>query len=239
MIASPAVFLAGVFLWARAGKYSAIRIERERALRSEFSSVQGWIVDLMIRQGHTPTGRDRGLAWFEGERLYFSGERTSFGLSRSQVAGFVDYDHAIEGLRLSLEIQLHATTPAGPVAVDFDLMPPLEATTADTPRAPFVSAIKGWLAKAAGDDEGQLPPLTLGPEVLNRPALLRSATISTAAWTLILAGFIWGGLYQDWVGSLAVTMIVVGALFSWSHLWYPRFLWQALRDRKRLDKASQ
>ena len=64
------------------------------AMRAEFGGGVGWLVEVTVRQGETPTGMDRGMLWFEEDRLLFAGHRTSFALAPRQAYAVLERDRA-------------------------------------------------------------------------------------------------------------------------------------------------
>ena len=201
-------------------------------VREAYSAVEGTPVDLTIYQGATPTGHARGVIWFEARRLYFVGDRTSFGLTPSQVAS-----SPIEWGSEPSYLPLNAHSAAGrmglgitPLAGDFDSNNLLQA------RATLDYQISRWR-----DDrstiQGQLPPLTLGPDVPTPLRLLLSALITTAFWIAALP-----------VVALAISMSLcfVPAVFALGLLLWlvvptvysPLRKWLSWRDRRRLERAQ-
>lgn len=151
--------------------------EPDLVQRQEFGGVDGWLVDLIVLQGSAPTGVDRGMMWFEGDRLFFSGRRTSFGLSPDQVIGRDRWTLSIPGLRNKLYVPLAQCSKAGRLA--------LSIGTGDSEVFDLRAAIHRWssLEPRGG---GQLPPMQVGPGVPSRRRLLVGAIASSAYWIAVV-----------------------------------------------------
>ncbi len=228
---------SAIYASCLAAKRQAIGRRRESALYEEYSSLSGWHVDLFVLQGDAPTGRDRGVIWFEEDRLYFVGDRTSFGISRGQVKAMLGEEWSVANLRPQFVLQLHADTPAGKAAVGMNMIRPLGSTLPNPSSNSLSQALRGWIRSTGGDD-GQLPPLTLGPEAPTRSRLLKSALGTTFLWSAMVPvlGFI--GWIGGWVG-LSISFAVGSLLMvSWGDHWFPRLRWRAWRHRKCLDEAG-
>ena len=209
--------------------------EEVLALREAFGAGPVWTVDLLIRQGDAPTGRDQGLLWVEGGRIVYAGLRTSFALMPSQLAGPVHHEAAVSGIRLRLNLRLRRETPAGGLSLSFwplsegqrrrendaaDLRFALNTVLEDHVETPFA--------------EGQWPPVALGCDAPPARVLLRGAVGRVLAWVAFsaVAGLVIAGL-NVWAGLGFFLLIAVGS--NWAFGFENRPRWKAWRDRKRLD----
>lgn len=161
--------------------------EEVLALRDEFGAGPAWTVDLIIRQGEAPTGRDQGLMWVEGGRILFSGKRTSFAISPAQADGPVRHEPAVRGLRLRLNLDLAAQTEVGPVSLSF--WPIAEGVQrreedASSMRYAFNTVIEGTRWQPAKAVEGQWPPFDIGPEALEPTQARREVFGRIGLWTV-------------------------------------------------------
>ena len=204
-------------------------------LREEFGVGPAWTVDLLVRQGEVPTGRDQGLMWVEGGRIVFSGLRTSFALVPGQTAGPVGHEPSVSGLRFRLNRPLDRETPGGRLSLSFwplsegarrrendaaDLRFALNTVLEDQVESPFA--------------EGQWPPMAVGPGAPSLCELHRGALGRVLAWVLLSAvfGLAIAGL-GAWIGLGAFAFMALGS--NWAFMFENRPRWRAWRDRKRLE----
>lgn len=232
------LFVLGATAHGQTGLRVAARQRRREAFRSEHEGVAGWSVDLVVLQGAAPTGKDTGVVWFDDDRLYFLGTRTSFGLARGQVTNSKFDDWLPNELHPPLTLTLSSKTPAGTLSVGFNVLPqsPREFRASRTGRA-LSEAVRGWMAASSGD-EGQLPPLAVGPEAPTRLTLLREALHTTAVWGIVAAVVLWWSISTDWWLAPIWAVLAMLLLIPWGAVWIPRLRWQAWRDRRRLDRSA-
>lgn len=212
--------------------------DKALALREEFGTGPVWTVDLMIRQGEAPTGRDQGLMWVEGGRVMYSGLRTSFALVPTQAMGSVWHDAALPDLRLRLNLVLTRETPVGALSLSFWPLSE-DARRAENDAAGLRYALNTvfdgrWTHK---DLAGQWPPVTLGPGAPSPKSLRRGTLLRVAAGTTLGA---WIGFCLAFANlglGLAAFLVLGGAggLFAWGAT-KPR--WRAYRDARRLWGSS-
>jgi hypothetical protein len=234
-----AVFVAlGGIGYARSGLRVADGLRRREAFRLEHESIAGWLVDLVVLQGAAPTGRDVGLVWFDDDRLYFVGSRTSFGLARGQVRNVSYDDWVTNDLQPPLTVILDAVTPAGRLGLGFDVLPqpPNDFRASRTGRA-LHESIRGWMAASQSED-GQLPPLSVGPEAPTRIALFRGAVQTTGVWVVIAALVLWTAAATFWWLAPVWAIVAMLVIIPWGGIWIPRVRWRAWRDRRRLDRSA-
>lgn len=209
---------------------------RDIATIDELGLRSGWLVKLIVRQGDTPTGEDRGMLWIEDDRLYFSGARTSFGLTGDQVYGHCELGVPLPGLRHEVELLLRARGPAGRLAVSFS--PVLQVRWQNSQTSHDVcNAVDLW-AKNSETVGGQLPPLDLGPSAPSRRRLFLNAALPLAYWTALatVAGIL--ALTRHLVLSLVVLLVgLVIATFS-SVVWVVKPRVQAYLGRRRLPEVE-
>ena len=231
------LFLTAIVLLSVEAFRRSAKIERGvraafLALREASTAIDGTAVDLTILQGETPTGRARGVLWFEEGRMYFVGDRTSFGLVPSQVEGSLT-----PWISKSSTLPLKIRTVAGRVALAIE--PLADASRLENPRqvqATLNDAIFRWLR----DDvpgEGQLPPLALGPDVASTTALLWGALLTGAFWTTMLVLAIGAARTSPY---LVFAFVPFGAILGLTipGLYAPRRRWRSLRDRRRLERSQ-
>jgi hypothetical protein len=228
-----------VFIFSRRN-VRTLRYEADRriALREEFTHIEGWATDLTVLQGAAPTGYDRGVAWFEEDRLFFMGERTSMGLSASQIVGPVRQNWSIEGLRPALVLVLDAHSEGGRVSIGFDNVPldtgelgGLRATEA------FHRALTHWVRDARPVEPG-LPPLRPGPGAPSLRHLLNRALATTLFWVGVAGALTALGMTVAWFCIPPVAAFLGVILVNWNGIWVPRLRWRAWRDRRRLERAG-
>jgi len=212
--------------------------ERLDALRKEFGDVKGWLVEMSVRQGEALSGRDVGIVWFEDERLYFMGARTSFGLGRDDTQGRLASAHDVLEDRPHAVLPLQAKTLAGPVSVELVFLhtvPEHGQRLADD--LEFKHALKIWFSEAM-PERGQLPPLTLGPDLPSVSALRRRALAAVAIWPTLLVLAL---LATPLVGTFVFVGlgILVPLVALWSPVVSPRRCRRAIRDRQALDATIE
>lgn len=194
-------FVAGIY-YARDGRKREIVLrQRERELLVEYASLHGWLIDLFVLQGDTPTGRDRGVVWFEEDRLYFVGDRTSFGISRGQVAAMLSDEWRATELRPEFVLKLNADTPVGKAAIGIDMILPMGSSVPFPSSKGLGQALRGWI-RSSGGEEGQLPPLMLGPQIPSRGRLFVRAIGFTAIWVSVVLGAALAGFVAGWARRL-------------------------------------
>ena len=202
------------------------------ALRDASTAIDGTAVDLTILQGSTPTGRARGVIWFEDGRLFFVGDRASFGLVPSQV------ERSLTGwIAKSSILPLRTQTAAGRISLLVE--PIVDASRLENPRqvqATLNDAIFRWLREDVPGN-GQLPPLALGPDVASTTALLWGALLTGAFWTTMLVLAIGAARTSPY---LVFAFVPFGAILGLTApgLNVPRRHWRSLRDRRRLERAQ-
>ena len=225
--------LLGYLLLRSGREVERLRAERIR-LQDEHAAVPGWIVDLTVLQGAAPTGRDRGVVWFEEGRLLFLGRRTSFALAAEAAEGKLWSGWATSGSTLPLR----ARSAAGRVALAFEFVPwdgPIHGDSLGS--YAFAQAVRSWLATEASI-EGGLPPLAFGPDAPSSGSLLFAALGTTGFWILSAWGAVLIMVREGFFVMLPVTMIVGLTLLGFGDVWLPRHRWCAWRDRRRLEKAQ-
>jgi len=230
-------FLAGIYFMRLGGKRELLLQQRDRELLVEYSSVRGWLVDLFVLQGNTPTGRDRGVLWFEEDRLYFVGDRTSFGVSRGQIAAMQADGFRVSDLRPEFVLELSVDTPLGKTGFGFDQILSIGSNLSNSSSNDLAQVLRGWM-RSTGNEEGQLPPFALGPGIPSLNLLFLRAVGNTIVWATLIITMAAAGFWLGWGAALVSIAIGVFPLTTWSDLWFPRLRWQAWRDRKRLDDAS-
>ncbi len=216
---------------------AALGRARRLALRQEFGGVAGWLVELTVHQGEAVSGRDVGIAWFEGDRMYFTGSRTSFGLGPADVrGGALDASSTIE-IGPHLMLPLRKETIVGPLSLGFRFMPSEPENAGLTSNETgFREALRGW-STAGGNTQGQLPPLAPGPDLasvwaLQARAVLASATVPGALVLLTLFGFS--------SGSFVAVLFGLGLVLAlWTPARSPRRCWRAIHDRLRLEAYNK
>ena len=207
--------------------------ERDAAAIDEFGGRDGWSVQLMVRQGEAPTGEDRGMMWIEGDRLYFAGRRTSFGLTADQASGDCRFDSAVRGHQHELLLPLAAWTAAGQVAVSF--APVVHAKWQDRGAVyDLREAVDRWRARG-GAEGGQLPPIVPGPGAPSAQVLLRRAVWAGTIWIAYGVGVV--GLVGAGLAAAALPCAMAGGLIGavWGDAWSPFARYRAYQDRRRLD----
>ena len=222
----------------RTGRRLADGLRRREEFRSEHEGVAGWLVDLIVLQGAAPTGRDVGVVWFDGDRLYFLGSRTSFGLARSQVKALRFDDWLPNDLHPPLTMALNAATPVGSLGLGFEVLPqPPGQFRASRTAAALNDSIRGWMASSQ-DGEGQLPPVALGPEAPTSLSLLRKAVQNTIFWCVVTVFVLWTAAETQWWYAPVWAIIILLLSIPWGGVWIPRLRWRAWRDRRRLDRSA-
>jgi hypothetical protein len=210
------------------------RVERVRCLRDEFGVGPVWLVDLMVRQGETVTGQDQGLLWIEGERIAFSGFRTSFALASNQTIGRVRHDASLGGLRRRLELALKRTTDVGPLAISF--WPIAEGYRRQEDDATTLRyALNRFLDTrplSSAEEIGQWPPVALGPGALAPRIILADLCGRVGGW-LVVAAVLGGPLmFFNVPLGLIVVLGAFGLGVRSNREQYRRRL-RALRDARR------
>lgn len=207
--------------------------ERARALRDEFGVGPVWTVDLMVRQGEAPTGRDQGLLWVEDERIVFSGLRTSFSLAPSQAAGPVHHLPQMSGLRHRLNLTLARETDAGPLSLSFwPLASGLQRSENDAADLRFALNTVAGRRDHALETTGQWPPTARGPGApTSRDLLLRAMATPFVGAILGLVGF---GMLLPNAAAATVVFLVFAVGLNLACFGESRPRWQAYRDARRL-----
>ena len=235
-----AALVLGVEAIRRTSANADLARAKRREIRDAYAAVEGWAVEMTVFQGAAATGIDRGAVWFEDGRLYFVGERTSFGLAPSQAAGDLRQEWPLAGLRCATTLRLRARTAAGPVSVGFNVLPHdyTGAATGGRSEAEFVKAVKSWLADPAPPD-GQLPPLAVGPDAPSALGLLTGAILNAGFWATVAAALLLLGWRTAWWAVPPVAAFAGCVLVLNSEIWAPRHRWRAWRDRRRLDRVAR
>jgi hypothetical protein len=210
-------------------------LERRRGANQawfeEIGGDTGWFVDLLVHHGDAPVGSDRGVLWIEDERLYFSGHRTSFGLTAEQAADFCQYDVCIPGLKNCLELRLRHQTSAGPLGISFSPIDRSGRMLQDL-HLPIQGSVNRWIGRGNATD-GQLPPLTVGPDAEPSACLLFHAVGSVAFWIGVPTSLIltWN---LNPIGSVVLGMagLILGSV--WTAVWSPQLRMRAWKDRRKL-----
>lgn len=205
------------------------------ALRDEFSGVGGWLVEMSVYQGEALSGRDIGVVWFQEERLYFTGARTSFGLGTNDLRGTTPNGNVkLDGIS-NLLLPLDASGSMG-AAIGLKFVGPEREFNPAMAEGSYRNALRGWLASGA-KTSGQLPPFSLGPELPTTRSLRIRAVFATAAWPFLgLLALVAAG----WGGAALASFLVLGlAIVVQSSVWRPRQCWRALRDRQRLEAYNK
>lgn len=221
----------------RTGRIVSTGQQRRAAFWTDHESIGAWLVDLVVFQGVVPTGRDQGVLWFEEDRLYFLGDRTSFGLSRDQVATFRHNDWVRNDLQRSISLDLCEESPVGPLGIGVEVLAPYVAQSPYRGPYTLVEALRGWIAASEGTDR-QLPPLSIGPEAPSSLALLNEAVKNSLVWGALLGAALWMGFASEWWVGVGFAAIVSLFLSPWGAIWTPRLRWRAWRDRRRLDRSA-
>lgn len=228
------------------------RAEKRRASRlvaelGEFPVGVGRFVLLKISQGDATTGEDLGLLWFEDDRLYFVGRRTSFGLVPSQIYGRARTRTGFGDKWV--EVGLLRETVAGPMRVMFQQilpegLPDVESEYSLGPsgrwphqlefvrRAALITDLDVW-ASGVTEGEGQYPPTALGPDVIGERRLLIEALLLTVPPAAVLS-LVASLLNPTWTG----TAFLLGVFLLAGMVPAGNLRWRALRDRRRLRRAS-
>ena len=216
-------------------KTNALELASWNATRWEHAAVDGWPTTVDVLQGAAITGRDRGTVWFEDGRLFFVGERTSFGLAPSQVAQHGRKEERADGSNRAFVLPLAARTEAGSVSVRFQLVfhVPFGAV-GYRDYDDFSREVRRWIAVETLS-EGQLPPLSLGPDAPRPNLLLARALGTTMLWTVYLASSAYAMSLSP--VSLCGVLVAPVLLLFWPTLWEPRVKWRAFLDRRRLDRG--
>jgi len=227
----------GVEKLRRGARTTELAHAKRQALRDEYAGINGWAVELTVFQGAAPTGRDRGMLWFEDGRLFFVGERTSFGLAPPQVEGGMREEWPLSGLRATSTLSLGRRTVAGAVSLGLDFIPSDLGPVPPLEKA-FRRALDDWLhpSKEGRSGEGQLPPLAIGPDAPTLRALLASAVASTVFWLFLAGGLILLAIKTAWWIVPPVVAFLGVILVLWSDIWAPRLRWLAWRDRRKLER---
>ena len=207
--------------------------ERAKALRDEFGVGPVWTVDLMVRQGEVPTGRDEGLLWVEDGRIVFSGLRTSFALVPGQAAGAVQHLPRLSGLRHRLNLALARETDAGPLSLSFwPLASSLQRAESDAADLRYALNTVADRRDHTLEASGQWPPMARGPGGSSRRDLLLRALAPPLGGVLLgLVGF---GLFLPNVVAGVVTLLVLAVGLNLACYGESRPRWQAYRDARRL-----
>jgi hypothetical protein len=222
----------------RSTRYGQIRRRRKLAIRDEYGEIDGWQVDMTVFQGAAPTGHDRGMVWIEDGRLYFVGERTSFGLSPSQVSitGARSLSH--EPALADIQLPLDRTTAGGNLSVGLQVVPTDSGEfSAHNRQDQCRLAIKSWV-KSGDSGEGQLPPLTIGPSMPGTLRLFWMAVTATAFWSGLTVIVLLIGLTASWWTVFPVLFTIGLIATLWWDVWSPRIRWLAWRDRRRFDRSE-
>lgn len=233
-----AVVLLGAEKTRRSDRTARLARAKRRDLRDAYGAVAGWTVELTVFQGAVPTGRDRGVLWFEDDRLFFLGERTSFGLAAHQTERTLDEGWPLAGLRALHTLRLRHRTRAGRVALGLDFIPRFEGTAESADAAEFRKALAAWSDRAASAPGG-LPPLAPGPDAPSQRALLVAAVASTTFWVAVALGLAVVAWRTAWWVAPPVAAFAGVILVLWSDVWAPRLRWRAWRDRRRLDERAE
>ena len=232
-----ALLVGGVGLASRRNDDRRLE-ERERALalREEFGLGPVWTVDLMVRQGAAPTGRDQGVMWIEGGRVMYSGRRTSFALAPAQAAGEVRHDSPPSALGFRLGLQLARETPVGPLSLSF--WPIADGARRQSDDAADLRYAVNHLFDTARVSKGaaptgQWPPVEIGPGAPAPRELRRAALMRQGVGTLVAAWL--GGcvaLESPWIG-LAV-FLAAGTAINLALRSTNAPHWKAYRDARKL-----
>lgn len=206
-------------------------------LREEYADLRGWLVEITILQGAAPTGFDRGVIWFEEDRLLFVGERTSFALGSASVRRGPRDHWGTSGLLPTTTLPLRASSPAGGVSLGFTVHADDVPGKAHWGAVGLLMALRGW-SSAGGTEPGQGPPLAIGPGSPSSTALLWGALGVTALWSLIVAVLAAVAVAGEFGVAAVVTGFVVVASLAAPDLWTFRLRWRAWRDRRRLDREA-
>lgn len=215
--------------------------ERRAALKGEFGGVPGWLVEITVFQGEAVSGQDVGTVWFEDDRLYFTGLRTSFGLGPGDAKGRVADGRDVLEPGVDLILPLRVVSPIGPVKLGLRFAAPELASTAlASSEWAFRKALREWIADGEGHGPG--PPLAPGPDLPPEGSLQRRALLATAAWPalLVLVGAIVGaaGFPEGVPIALLGGLVGTGAILA-THFGSPRRHWRALDDRRRLEAYNR
>ena len=226
------------------GLYGFIRFvadkeaERRRvlALRQEFSGVGGWLVEMTVFQGEAVSGTDVGVVWFEKERLFFTGARTSFGLGVEDTARRVLGSGAVIDSGIGIVLPLREWTPVGAVAIGLRFIahePEISPVVGETS---FRHTLGNWMARSA-PTRGQLPPLTPGPDLPAFAWLGRRAWLATLVWPAVGVLALLVGLTSV-EPAIAFLAMSLGFAF-WAPARSPRRAWRAVRDRQALEAYNR
>lgn len=237
----PAGAVVGTFatlglMGRRQDELSRAAREEVAGLREEFGAGPVWAVDLLVRQGEAPTGRDQGLMWVEGGRIVFSGLRTSFALVPGQTTGAVRHESSVSGIRLRLNLPLGRETAVGGLSLSFwPLSEGVRRRENDAADLRFaLNTVLDGHVRESPFAEGQWPPLALGPGVPSARALLRGALGRVLGWVAFSAIF---GVALSGVsipfGIGAFLLMALGSNWAFRHENRPR--WAAWRARKVLE----
>lgn len=218
-------------VWAQ-----SLRVERRAydhaAARTEFEGDYGRLVSLIVRQGDAPTGEDVGLLWFEEGRLYFSGQRTSFGLVPSQARSVSAIREGVPGVRNAVDLVLRRDTVAGAMALSFEpLLPPHESSYVH--RTSLRTDLAEWTGVVASG-VGQFPPTTIGPGVVGDRRLLLDALATTLPLSFLLST-----IFHYAYPPLALPAFFLALTVTIGALPASNLRWRAWRDRRRLARTDR
>ncbi len=207
----------------RRDRLQAEAAEADRILKDEFGEGEGWLVDLKILQGGSPTGEDRGMLWFEDGKMVFSGHRTSFALSSDQARGRCGFQNKILGLRHSIALKVDLVTEAGPVSLSIE--PPAWQ------HGMVVGAINHWVGTSPVPG-GQFPPTSLGPGAPSLRQLFVKAVTCSAYWMFLTYVAILPGTWNAFVLIFALGFVAAYVL----RLLFPVARWYAWDARRKLPR---
>lgn len=231
-IGSVVLLVAAIVRYANG---SEIARRRRLVRRQEFGEVAGWIVEMTIHQGEALSGRDVGVVWFEEDRLYFTGVRTSFGLGPGDVAARIAGRHEVLDTGSHLTLPLDAPSSVGTVAIGLRFISPEpESYTVATSETAFRQALRAWIT--SGKTRGQLPPLAMGPDMPSVMALQRRAALASAVGPGFVLLLVLSSTFKGFMPALVVLALVL-LVALWPPALLPRRCWRAVNDRRRLDGA--
>jgi len=193
---------------------------------------EGWFVDLLVHHGAAPVGSDSGVMWIEEDRLFFAGERTSFGLTPDQVGDFCHLDTAIPGLKNCLELRLSHETPAGTLGITFS---PISTSGRLVPSMNLLilGVVNRWIGRGRQKD-GQLPPLTVSPDAEPISYLFFRTAASLTFWAsipLLLLG-VWS---RSPVAAVVFAIVGLTVGTVWTTVSSPLLRIRAWKDRRKLE----
>ena len=141
-----------------------------------------WNVDVKFIEGECVTGSDTGVIWLENSRLFFSGQRTSFALTRDDISdtnGFFENDRRLLiGKHKDCNLALKEPENVGDRTMNVRFGPGLPNYT-ETSLALLRTTLARFARSKPLGETGQLPPSIIGPGAMSRGQILLHGGVSS------------------------------------------------------------